>query len=121
MATSIVAGITGLPEDLAGVLIVLGDMPLIDSVIIDDLIDEYAEGPAEKIVVPVVADRRGQPVLWGRQYFGALQSLSGDQGGKMLLTEHAKYVVEREFSDRATFEDADTPEALAKLQSGINR
>ena len=120
MSTSIAAGIAGVPADLAGVLIVLGDMPLINRVIIDDLIEEFGEGPAEKIVVPVMAGRRGHPVLWGRQYLGALQSLSGDQGGKRLLAEHAGHIVERQFSDQAIFADADTPEALAKLSTEPN-
>ena len=121
MATSLGAGIAALPGNVSGALIVLGDMPLISTGIIDELIAAFERAGEDAIVVPVHEGRRGHPVLWGRAHFCALMALEGDQGGKQVLEAHADKLVELEISDPGIFTDVDTDAALARLASGFDR
>jgi molybdenum cofactor cytidylyltransferase len=78
-----------------------------------------AFNPAEhrSICVPVFGAERGNPVLWGRQHFAALQALSGDRGARTLFDSLAEEIVEVAMPDDAVLTDADTPEALARIRS----
>lgn len=116
MATSLAAGVAALPDDVDGALIFLGDMPLIRGDLINAVIDGFGQGDGKTIVVPVHASRRGHPVLWGRDHFADLEALQGDQGARQLLAAHAGEIAEFDAGSEAIFADADTPEALARLQ-----
>ena len=64
------------------------------------------------IVVPYSEGRRGNPVLFDRVAFEALRQIEGDQGGRVLFSQHD---VERvEWDDTILF-DIDTPEDLERL------
>ncbi len=119
MATSLAAGIAAVASDADGALICLADMPLIQADVINALIVAFAPQEGRSIVVPVHAGRRGHPVLLGRAHFDALQQLTGDRGARALIDENADQVAKVEVGDTSTFADADTPEALKRLQSGF--
>jgi molybdenum cofactor cytidylyltransferase len=112
-AHSLVAGVCAIPEDWDAVLICLGDMPLVSAALLQAMASIAAR---HSIIVPEFAGRRGNPVLWGRDWFGALQSLSGDTGARDLLLRHGADVTHFAWSDDSIHRDADTPEALADLR-----
>ena len=114
LSTSLKAGIGALSPDIDAAIILLGDMPRIAGTHIAALIGAFAPGA---IVVPVRQGQRGNPVLWPRDFFPQLLSLSGDQGARRLLVDLAARVREVEMPDDAIFQDIDTPEALALLQA----
>ena len=64
-------------------------------------------------VVPVLDGRRGNPVLWGRRYFGELMKVTGDQGGRAVLAGAPEAVAEVAAEADDVHLDLDTPEALA--------
>ena len=107
-------GVAALPEDVDGTVVLLGDMPKVDSGLIDRLIQAFNPVEGRGIVVPVSGGRRGNPVLWGRAYFGAVQGLAGDVGAKHLIGENEAAVVEVD-ADEGALIDVDTPEALKQL------
>ncbi len=120
MSSSLRCGIRALPADSDGVVVLLADMPQIEAAHIDALIDAQA-AHRDAIVVPVRAGRRGNPVLWPRRHFAALQTIAGDRGARELLAQHADEVVAVEMADDAIFADVDTPENLAALErAGAN-
>lgn len=112
LSTSIRRGVAALPDDAAGALILLADMPYITAAMLDRLIAAFEAAEGRPIVVPTHQGRRGNPVLWPRQFFGALGALAGDVGARHLIGEHADEVVEVEIGEAAAI-DLDTPEALA--------
>lgn len=112
MASSLRAGIAAVPKDVAGALVVLGDMPLVQSVLLDRLMDAYAPQEGRLVVVPVAGSSRGHPVLWSRRYFEELMALEGDVGARHLLVQHQDAVGHIEVADQGAFMDVDTPEAL---------
>jgi molybdenum cofactor cytidylyltransferase len=108
LASSLSVGLARLPADVDGAVVLLADMPRVDSPIIDRLIDAFDRG---RIVVPAFQGRRGNPVLWSREFFPQLQSLAGDIGGRFVIEANAAAVVEVATGDAITM-DVDTPEAL---------
>ena len=116
LATSLTRGLAALPEDIDGVVVCLGDMPLIAGRDIDRLIAAFNPLEGRAIVVPTRRGRRGNPILWSHQFFAEMLALKGDQGARKLIEEHADLVAEIEMDSDAIFIDIDTPEALAQLR-----
>jgi molybdenum cofactor cytidylyltransferase len=83
LATSLRRGLHGLPADIDGAVVLLGDMPGITSCLIDALC--AALQPGDDAVVPIVDGARGNPVLLGRTLFASVTQLTGDQGARRLL------------------------------------
>ncbi|MBV9203793.1 MAG: molybdopterin-binding/glycosyltransferase family 2 protein [Alphaproteobacteria bacterium] len=116
LSTSLKRGIAALPSDLDGVLVCLGDMPLISGRHLDRLIAAFNPLEGRAIVVPTRRGKRGNPVLWSKKFFPEMAALAGDVGAKHLIGEHAEVVAEIEMDDDAVLVDIDTPEALAALR-----
>ena len=116
MSTSLRAGLAALPDRTDGVLICLGDMPLVTPAVLDRLIAAFNPREGRAICVPTWNGKRGNPVLWDRRFFAEIAALSGDVGAKHLIGEHADLVAEVPMPDDAVLTDIDTPEALASLR-----
>ena len=112
LSTSLKAGIEALPAGTDAVIVCLGDMPGIDSRLLDRLIDAFAPAQGRSIVVPTHHGKRGNPVLWASAYFPAMTRLEGDVGARHLIGQHQEAVVEVPADSAATLLDIDTPEAL---------
>jgi molybdenum cofactor cytidylyltransferase len=120
LSTSLKRGIAALPAGLDGVLVCLGDMPLITGRHIDRLIAAFNPLEGRAIIVPTRRGKRGNPVLWSKQFFPEMAELAGDVGAKHLIGEHAELVAEVEMDDDAILVDIDTPEALDALRRSRN-
>jgi len=114
-ASSLRAGIKALSADADGVAVLLGDMPLVTPEIIGRLIAAFNPGEGRAICVPVHEGRRGNPVLWARQFLAEMQKLDGDEGARRLIAAHADRVREVEAGSDAIHRDFDTAESLAQL------
>jgi molybdenum cofactor cytidylyltransferase len=116
LASSLRVGIAAVPASASGAIILLGDMPLVTSDLIDEVIRSFGEGANADAVVPVTQRRRGNPVLLARLLFPAVAQLTGDEGARRLLQQSGIHVVEIAVSGDAADADVDTPEALATLR-----
>jgi molybdenum cofactor cytidylyltransferase len=119
LSTSVKRGIAALPDDVDGALICLGDMPSIAGRDLDRLITAFNPLEGRAIVVPTRRGKRGNPVLWARQFFPEMAALSGDTGARALIAEHADLVAEVEMETDGVLVDIDTPEALAELRDKV--
>src|SRR6266436_2311102 len=116
LSTSLKRGIAALPPDLDGVIVCLGDMPMITGRHLDRLTAAFNPLEGRAIIVPIRSGKRGNPVLWSSRFFPDMAELAGDVGAKHLIGEHAELVAEVEMDDDAVLVDIDTPEALGALQ-----
>jgi len=116
IASSVKAGIAAVPRDADGAVVCLGDMPLIDTTLIDRLIDAFAPDRGHLIAAPVSEGRRGNPVLWSRRFFPELMTLGGDVGARNLIMKHAEAVADVPVEGRGAFLDIDTPQALEEAR-----
>jgi molybdenum cofactor cytidylyltransferase len=119
LSTSLKCGLVALPADTEGVIVCLGDMPLITGRDLDRLIAAFNPLEGRAIVAPTRRGQRGNPVLWSRQFFAEMMALSGDQGARRLIEEHADLVAEIEMETDGVLTDIDTPEALAQLRERV--
>lgn len=114
MGTSIQAGLDALAEDdLDGVLLTLGDQPLVTSSHLDSLIATQ-ESTGKAVVAAEYAGTVGIPVLFMRSMFAQLRGLAPDKGCKSVIVgnkSEAAFVACPEAEC-----DVDTPEDLAAVQ-----
>ncbi len=112
LSSSLKRGISALPDDCDGVLVLLADMPDVSAVLIDKLIAAFDPAAERAICVATRHGRRGNPVLWARRFFPEIDALEGDVGAKALMVAYDDLVCEVEAADDAPLVDIDTPEAL---------
>jgi molybdenum cofactor cytidylyltransferase len=115
MSASLKAGLAALPADLDGVMVLLGDMPLVMASDINRLIAAFSPADGRGICVPVHGGQRGNPVLWNSTYLAEMQGLSGDRGARDLLLRHPAAICEVPMEADGVLRDVDTPDALAAL------
>lgn len=113
LASSLRAGIAALPENVSGVLLMLGDMPMLAPSTLQALIEAAKQEPEPCAFVPAMDGKWGNPVLLRRALFASLRGLSGDQGARKLLEAARDQVRLVEVEDRGIFADFDTQAALA--------
>ena len=113
LSTSVRTGIAILGKDIDAAIVQLGDMPGVNSALLDRLMAAFSPVEGRSICVPTVAGKRGNPVLWDRRFFPEIAKVEGDTGAKHLIGEHADLVCEVEMTGEAAITDIDTPEALA--------
>ena len=121
LGTSLKAGIAAVPEQADGAVICLGDMPQVDAVLIDKLIAAFDPERGALIVMPSIAGRRGNPVLWSRRFFPELMQVQGDVGARHLIGNFAESVVEAPVAGEAALTDIDTPESFSAVKAEIER
>ncbi len=119
LSSSLVCGLKALPAECDGTAIVLGDMPFVAPQIVDDLIAAFDPARGRTICVPTFQGRRGNPVVWAREFFPEMLALKGDSGAKRLMGAHAERVCEVEAADDGVLVDIDTPEDLAAFASRL--
>ena len=76
LGTSLKTGIAAVPADADGAIVCLGDMPQVDSQLIDKLIAAFDPERGALVVVPTFDGRRGNPVVWSRRFFHDLMSIA---------------------------------------------
>lgn len=120
MSTSLRCGIAAVPETAQAVVVLLGDMPRVGAALVDRLIAAF--DPADPaIVVPERDGRRGNPVLWPRELFAAMQAIEGDRGARELIAAHANRVRRVACDDDGIFFDVDTPADLAGASAPVTQ
>lgn len=115
LAGSLKAGIAAVPVHCAGALVLLGDMPQVRMSTLDAMIAAFTAS-RQSALVPVHEGQPGNPVLLGRALFGAIASLTGDQGARKLLAAQNAGIMAWPCDDPGILADIDTPGALAQMQ-----
>jgi molybdenum cofactor cytidylyltransferase len=117
LASSLSVGLSAVPHDVAGAIVLLGDMPRIEPRLIDALIDAFLTHNDALAAIPLREGRRGNPVLLGRRLFERAMRLTGDEGARRLIGAlSASELVEVDAPDMGVTFDIDTPEDLADAQ-----
>lgn len=112
LSASLRVGVAALPDDAAGALIVLGDMPGVSSADLDRMIAAFRQSGGEAVVRATHFGKRGNPVILPRRLFGEVAHLEGDTGARHLIEAEGEAIVDVELGEGASL-DVDTPEAMA--------
>jgi molybdenum cofactor cytidylyltransferase len=117
LASSLSVGLSAMPGDVAGALVLLGDMPWIEARLADALIDAFLARQGALAAVPLREGRRGNPVLLSQKLFERAMRLTGDEGARRLISALSSgELVEVEAPDMGVTFDVDTLDDLAAAQ-----
>lgn len=106
LSSSIRAGLAALQEEVSGVLMVLGDQPLVRSDTINRLMEAFRSTDC-RAVVPSFGGRRGNPVLLDISLRPQMELLEGDVGCREIL-ERLDDIQVVEVDDPGVLMDVDT-------------
>jgi 4-nitrophenyl phosphatase len=120
MSTSAQVGLTALPPETEAAVFLQCDQPLITADLLRVLVARFEEGDAS-IVHPIHAGQRSTPVLFSRRLFAELAVVTGDEGGRSLITRHPDKVATVEITDPNVLADIDTPADYERLQAFISQ
>lgn len=112
LASSLRAGVAVLPAEAAGALIVLADMPAIETSHVDRMILAFEQSGGEAVIRATNAGAPGNPVILPRTLFARAESLTGDVGARHLIESGEAQIVDIEIGPAASL-DVDTAQALA--------
>lgn len=115
-ASSVRRGIETVEPSVDGALFALGDMPDVRASSIELLVGAFGAGVGDPVVA-AYEGQRGNPVVFGRQYFDRLATVSGDTGGREIL-QSAPETVLVATGDSGVRRDIDTPAELSSWVDG---
>ncbi|KAB2880175.1 MAG: nucleotidyltransferase family protein, partial [Pseudorhodoplanes sp.] len=121
LSTSLRAGLSAVAADADGALVLLADMPHVDAALITKLLAAFDPEKGTLVVVPTIAGKRGNPVLWSRRFFPDLMAIEGDVGARHLIGRYAEAVTEVPLNGKAPLADIDTPDALIAARAEIEQ
>ncbi len=107
----------GLAESTAedGMMFAVADQPLLTSSTIQTLLEMFYKKKSKKIVVPEVAGRPANPVVFPATCRGEFAELHGDCGGRQLFIKQPERVCYVPFASKEEFYDVDSPENYQQL------
>jgi len=115
MSSSVQEGVRVLKEDaeLAGIMIIPGDMPLIKKETVNAILARFEE-TSFPIIIPVYHGKRGHPVLFAKSLFPQLMEVSGDVGAREVVRRNYEQCCFLEVEDQGVLIDIDSPEEYTR-------
>ncbi|TKB26313.1 hypothetical protein FCL47_11355 [Desulfopila sp. IMCC35006] len=98
-----------------GIMFAVADQPLLTGRTIQTLVALFYRQGGKKIIVPEVAGRRANPVIFPAACRSEFSQLHGDAGGRQLIVKEPGRVCPVPFTAREEFFDVDTPERYRQL------
>ncbi len=115
--TSIQAGLRSLPTGTDGLLLCLIDHPLISSVLVQDLIEQFYKTKAP-IVLPVYEGRRGHPVIFSATLYDELLRAPLETGARAVVWAHKGEIDEVRTNEEGCVLNLNDPETMHKELGG---
>jgi molybdenum cofactor cytidylyltransferase len=115
IASSLRAGIAVLDASVTGVVITLGDQPLLPAAHLVALV-AHARATSAATVATRYAEHSGNPIYFGRSVFPELLRLRGDQGARALLASGKHTIEYLPLAGTDAALDIDTPADYERVQ-----
>ena len=112
MASSIKIGLDNLSEKTEAFLICLGDMPMVNHNIYNQLIKSKNN---KEIIVPNYKGQQGNPVLFNKSMKEKIINISGDVGAKKILELNKDKILNLEINDQGVTKGFDTQDNFNSL------
>ena len=119
MSTSVQTGLAALPPEMEAAIFLQCDQPLITPDLLQALIARFEETNAP-VIHPTHAGQRGTPVLFSRRLFAELAAITGDEGGRGLISRYARDVATVKVTDPHVLADIDTPDDYERLRNAVS-
>ena len=106
MLSSIQCGFNSMPKKVDAVVLFLGDQPMVETEVINQLVESYRK-TREKIIIPVYQGERGHPVLIDVSLREEIMTLDPGKGLRELMYSHPDEVYELEVDSSSILKDID--------------
>ena len=113
--SSIWTALDSCPPEAEGLLMTLVDVPMVAAATVRAVVDAWRNTRAP-VVRPIVAGRRGHPVLFDRRLFDELRAAPLDSGARVVVRAHWGESVDVPVDDPGSLVDVDTPADYARLR-----
>jgi len=113
--SSIWTALDACPADAEGLLMTLVDVPMLTSGTVRAVVDTWQRTRAP-VVRPIVAGRRGHPVIFDCRVFAELRAAPLDSGARAVVRAHWAESVDVPVNDLGSLVDVDTPADYARLK-----
>ncbi len=114
-STSVIAGLWAVNPECDGCMFLLGDQPLIRKELLNSLIKRFQSSSA-LIVAPKYRGEARNPVLFRRELFPDLLTLTGNHGGRALLEKHRKKTTLIDWQDEVPFLEIGAAEDYERIK-----
>ncbi len=111
--SSIQAALRSLPPGTDGILLCLIDHPLISSLLVQDLIEQFYK-TKKPIVLPVYEGRRGHPVMFSASLYDELLRAPLETGARAIVWAHKSDVEEVQTNEEGCVLNLNDPETMNK-------
>jgi len=105
MASSIKIGLNNLSEKTEAFFICLGDMPMVNSNIYNQLIQSKNN---KEIIVPTYKGQQGNPILFSKSIKEKIMAIQGDVGAKKILELNKNEILNVEVGNQSIRKDFNT-------------
>lgn len=112
-------GLSKVKDDFAAVVFLLADQPLLNSTIINFLLEKF-HAAGKDICVPTYRGVRKNPTIFSRRIYSQLMNIRGDIGARNLIDENPDRVQTVEIDDPLCFFDVDTQKDFQQLKNLIS-
>ncbi len=113
LSGSLKCGMAAIPPNADGILVMLADMPFVETHSINLMIQRFAERGGQTIIRAAQGAIAGHPVILTRACLPAMAGITGDQGAKGLL-QSGTFAVETVEIGGEALRDVDTPNEVAE-------
>ena len=112
MASSIKTGLDNLSEKTEAFFICLGDMPMVNHDIYNQLIKSKDN---KEIIVPTYKGQQGNPVLFDKSMKETVMNITGDVGAKKILELNKDKILNIEINDQNISKSFNTQDDFSSL------
>jgi len=116
MSTSLDAGIAAVPEGALAAVVLLADMPFVDTAMIRAVVARHGEG--SRLASARYGGVPAPPTLYGRSLFPELRGGEGEGRGREVVRRHAEEVAFVDFPASA-LEDVDEAKDLERARARL--
>lgn len=115
--TSVHAGISRVPEECSGAVIMLADMPLVTTEMLTTITDRYRTG-RETLVLSLYGDVHAPPTLYDRSLFSEFDGQEGEGCGRRIVRTHWDQAHKVRWS-HDLLADLDRPEDVERVRAKL--
>jgi len=115
-STSLATGVSEVPDTCCGAMFLLADQVLIDTPLIDQLVNSFICHKS-LITIPVYQKKRGNPVIISKKLFPELMTLTGDTGARQLFQKYHEHIYFQNVETDSIHLDMDTEEEYIHMKA----
>ena len=116
---SLRAGLQAAGNAYASVMFLLGDQPMVDSGMINFLLNRFWNSRKD-ICIPINRGKRRNPVIFNKNWYDRLLEIKGDVGARKIIAANAQHLLAVEVENSMYFHDIDTEQDYKHLLNLID-